>query len=303
MTATGLVLHSEPRLRNPAMIAAFADWNDAGEAASAAVRWLVKRLPGKRFASIEAEHYHIFTTSRPTVRITGGERTLSWPLHDAFLHTDPELSRDLVLLVGREPQTHWRTYCETVVELAQRAGVTTLVTLGAFLGETTHTRPVPLSGFATAAPLRERLDQLGIARSNYEGPSGITATVPAFAREAGLDTASLWAAIPQYLPTTANPKAALALVRAVAAVLDLEFDLRRLEAAAAFFQRQVDKAVAHDRRATGLLRAIERRTSPEPESVVEPTSDPNAALPSVEDIIRDLERFLRRSADADAEND
>src|SRR5829696_5533143 len=124
MTATGLVLHSEPRLRNPAMIAAFADWNDAGEAASAAVRWLVKRLPGKRFASIEAEHYHIFTTSRPTVRITGGERTLSWPLHDAFLHTDPELSRDLVLLVGREPQTHWRTYYETGVELAQRAGVT-----------------------------------------------------------------------------------------------------------------------------------------------------------------------------------
>jgi len=289
MAALGLVVDRRTELRDPALIAAFAGWNDAGEAATAAVRWLIRRLPGQRFASIESEHYHNFTTTRPTVRLQGGERRLTWPAHDFFYYSDPEKPRDLIFLVAREPEIHWRTYCETMLELARDVGVTTFVTLGAFLGDTIHRRPVPISGFATAPELRGRLTEIGATGTDYEGPTGITGAVHDVARRAGLPSASLWAAVPHYLPTTTNPKAALALVRSLTALLSLDLDVRRLEAAAAFFQRQVDEAIAHDRRATGMLRALERRVGAEPEEAAEPAGE----LPSAEEIIRDLESFLR----------
>jgi proteasome assembly chaperone (PAC2) family protein len=290
MAALGLTLDRRPELRNPALVAAFTGWNDGGEAASAAVRWLIRRLPGQRFASIDAEYYHNFTTTRPTVRLHGDERRITWPVHDAFYHTDPEKPRDLILLIAKEPEVYWRTYCETVLELARDMGVTTLVTLGAFLGDTIHSRPVPLSGYATTPALSARLAAVGATPSNYEGPTGVTGVLNHFAQHAGIPSASLWAAVPHYLPTTANPKAALALVRGVAHLLDLDLDLRRLEAASAFFQRQVDQAIASDRRATGMLRALERRAEAEEEGE---TEEQPGELPSAEEIIRDLESFLR----------
>ena len=286
--ALGLTTERLPELRDPALVVAFAGWTDAGEAASAAVRWLVRRLPGQRIGSIDAEHYHVFTSSRPTVRLVGGERRITWPIHDFYVHTDPAKPRDLVLLVAKEPEVCWRAYGESVMELAGRLGVTTLVSFGAFLGETIHNRPVPISGFATTAALRHRLLDIGAAPSNYEGPTGMASVILDFARREDLPAISLWAAIPHYLPTTANPKGALALVRALARVLDLDLNLERLEAAAAFFQRQVDSAFSHDRRATGYLRELERRSDAEP-------SERGGELPSAEEVIRDLETFLRSS--------
>ena len=292
----GLSIDRRPVLRDPTLIVAFAGRNDAGEAASAAVRWLVRRLPAHRFASIDAEFYHVFTTTRPTVRLDDQkERRITWPPHDAYEHTDPEKPRDLALLFAREPELHWRSYCETVVELAHEINAGLLVSLGAFLADTPHSRDVPITGFATTDELRARLDGIGVGLSNYEGATGITGALHDFARRAGLPSASLWAAVPQYLPTTPNPKAALALVRALTAFLDLHLDLSRLEQAAGFFQRQVDQAIARDRRATGYVRGLEQRASQDPARSDEPAPE----LPSAEDVIRDLEDFLRASGESE----
>jgi predicted ATP-grasp superfamily ATP-dependent carboligase len=287
----GLSINRRPELREPALIVAFAGWNDAGEAASAAVRWLVRRLPARRFASIDAEAYHVFTTTRPTVKLDENkERRITWPPHDLFEHADPEKPRDLALLVAREPELRWRTYCETVVELAREIEAAMLVSLGAFLADTPHSREVPVTGFATTDELRARLDGLGLGMSNYEGATGITGVLHDFARKAGLPSASLWAAVPQYLPTTPNPKAALALVRTLTTFLELDLDLSRLEQAAGFFQRQVDQAIARDRRATGYVRGLEQRAAQDPAAQ---SDQPAPDLPSAEEVIRDLEDFLR----------
>jgi proteasome assembly chaperone (PAC2) family protein len=271
----GLTLDRHPDLNNPVLITAFTGWNDAGEAASAAVRWLVRRLPAQRMGRIEAEYYHVLTSTRPTVRNASGERRITWPLHDLYYHHDPAKPRDIVLLIAREPELRWRSYCETVVGVAKEAGVTDLVSLGAW---------------------QDRVTEAGVGGSNYEGPTGIVGVLHDFARRADLPSVSLWAAVPQYLPTTANPKAALALMRRVDALLGLGLDLGRLEAAAAYFERQVDEAISRDRRATGYLRALERRSDADPS---EPESEPPARLPSADEVIRDLEQFLRSRREGD----
>jgi proteasome assembly chaperone (PAC2) family protein len=292
----GLTLDRHPDLNNPVLITAFTGWNDAGEAASAAVRWLVRRLPAQRMGRIEAEYYHVLTSTRPTVRNASGERRITWPLHDLYYHHDPAKPRDIVLLIAREPELRWRSYCETVVGVAKEAGVTDLVSLGAYLADTPHSRAVPITGFGTTDAWQDRVTEAGVGGSNYEGPTGIVGVLHDFARRADLPSVSLWAAVPQYLPTTANPKAALALMRRVDALLGLGLDLGRLEAAAAYFERQVDEAISRDRRATGYLRALERRSDADPS---EPESEPPARLPSADEVIRDLEQFLRSRREGD----
>jgi proteasome assembly chaperone (PAC2) family protein len=297
--ALGVTVEQVPELRSPALICGFSGWTDGGEAASAAVRWLVRRLPGRRFASIDAEYYHNFTSTRPTVRLVGGERRITWPVHDFYYHADPGKPRDLALLVAKEPELRWRGYCDAVIELAKQTGVTTIVTMGAFLGETLHNQPVPLSGFATTPDLLERLDLAGAIRSAYEGPTGMASVLLDSARRADIPAVSLWAAVPHYLPSTANPKAALALVRGIIRVVNVDLDLHRLEAAAAFFQRQVDEAIANDRRASGYVRELQRRAA---EPAEQQGGEAPAGLPSADEVIRDLEAFLRaanRDDDAD----
>lgn len=285
-----LLIDALPELRDPAMIVAFSGWGDAGEAATAAVRWLVRHLPGRRAGGFDSEEFHVFTDTRPTVRIVDDERRISWPGHDLYVAADPERRRDLLLYVAKEPELRWQTYCRELTGLAQRAGVSVLVSLGAFLADAPHSRPVPLTGFATEDDWWERLRGLGVTPSDYQGPTGIGGALHHQCRIDGLPSASIWAAVPHYLPTTANPKAALALLRRLDTLLGLDIDLSRLESASAFFERRVNDAVARDRRAGGILREMERRADAAGQ---EPVDEPSSPLPSAEDVIRDLEEFLR----------
>jgi len=288
-----LLLDPLPNLREPVLLAAFAGWNDAGEAATAALRWLVRHLVGRRVGGLDPEEFHVFTDTRPHVRLVDGERRISWPAHELFLTTNPALPRDLLLFVAREPELRWRTYCDELIDAARRADAGALISFGAFLADTPHTRPVPISGFATSGEWLERLRAHGAMPSDYQGPTGIVGVLHDRCREAGLPSASLWAAVPHYLPTTANPKAALALLRVLDGVLELGLDLRRLEAAAAFFERQVDEAVGRNRRAGSYVRDLERRADAAREAREERPPEMSSPLPSAEEIIKDLEDFLR----------
>jgi predicted ATP-grasp superfamily ATP-dependent carboligase len=194
------------------------------------------------------------------------------------------------LLVSKEPELRWRTYTEELIGLATRVRASALVSLGAFLADAAHTRPVPISGYAAGGDWWSRLRGLGVSPSDYQGPTGVLGVLHYSCREAGLPSLSLWASVPHYLPNTANPKAALALLRRVDLLLSLDLDLSRLENASAFFERRVNEAVARDRRATGILRELERRAD---EAGAEIPTEPRGPLPSAEEVIRDLEEFLR----------
>lgn len=293
-----LLVEPLPELRRPALICAWSGWSDAGEAATAAVRWLVRHLPARRIGGFDPEMFHIFTDTRPTVRVIDAERRISWPGHDIYLAADPERERDLLFLVAREPELRWRTYCHEIVSFARRSDVDVVVSMGAFLADAPHSRPVPLSGFASTDGWWNRLRGLGTASSDYQGPTSINGVLHDACRVDGLSSFSLWAAVPHYLPSTANPKAALALLRRLSPLLETEFDLTRLENASAYFVRRVNEAVSRDRRAGGILRELEARAD-QPEDEDRPASiDP---LPDAGDVIRDLEEFLRGKGRDDGE--
>jgi proteasome assembly chaperone (PAC2) family protein len=288
-----LELEEVPSLREPLFLVAFAGWNDAGEAATTAAGFLGERWSAQRLGHIDPEEFFDFTSSRPIIRLGPGfQRELEWPSNALLYHADPALSRDVVLLLGTEPHLRWRAFVGAVLEVMRRTGASVLVSLGAFLGDTPHSRPVPLTGFATDEGLTERLADLSFVASRYEGPTGVIGAIHDACRRQGLPSASLWASVSHYLGTTVNPKAAAALVRSLNALFDLRLDLQALDEATARFEAEVAKAISRNAEVTNYVQELERRYDAASEEERRAAVS-GADLPTSETVIRDVEEYLR----------
>src|SRR5919201_7036262 len=200
-----------PQLRAPTLVCAFAGWNDAASAATAALEAVAASIDAQVVARIDPEDFYDFQVNRPTIRLVEGEtREIDWPANTLLTVEVPSAERDLVLLSGIEPNVRWRTFAEAILGAADRLGVTMVITLGSLIADVAHTRPVPITGLASDPELVERL---GLSRSTYEGPTGIVGILHDACRRQGITSASQWAAIPHYVAAVPNPKAALALLR------------------------------------------------------------------------------------------
>lgn len=275
---------ARPRLRRPVLIAAFEGWNDAGDAASTALRYLRDRWEARAFADIDPEEFYDFSSTRPNVVLVDGEtRAIEWPSNDFAAAALPGSRRDAVLLLGTEPQLKWRTFCQQIVDVAQQLGAELVLTLGALLADVPHTRPVQVTGTAADDDL---IGRLGLQRSRYEGPTGIVGVLHDACARAGIPSASLWAAVPHYVAATPSPKAALALVQRATDLLASPLALTDLEIAAASYERQVSEVVESDDDVAEYVRQLEQRVEEED------TLDAND-LPTGEALAQELERFLR----------
>ena len=268
------------------MVAAFGGWNDAGDAATAAVEFIRARFEPTRIASIELEEFLDFTETRPTVRLVeSNSREVDWPETTVSAAEIPGADNDLVIVQGPEPALRWKRYCATVLDIAAQLDVARVITLGALLADVPHSRPVHLTGLASDG---EQLDRLGFTPTSYEGPTGITGVLNHAAGRAGLDTVSIWASVPHYVAAAPNPKAALALIRAFEGAAGVAVDAGELEEAAEDYERQVSAAVASDPE----VRAFVERLESAMDEVAEDDGEPN--LPSADTIASDFQRFLRQ---------
>ena len=280
--ADELRLHRRPELTRPVLIAAFRGWNDGAQAASLAAGYVAKTWGAEKFADVDPEGFFDFQATRPHVSLEEGlTRRIDWP-ETAFYHARPDgLDRDVVLLLGIEPNLRWRTFTELLVGVARDLGVELVITLGALLADVPHTRPSPVTGSASDEELVRRL---GLSASRYEGPTGIVGVLHDACKRAQIPSASLWAAVPHYVSLTPSPRAAVALCERLGELMGVEIDLDELEEAAASYEEQVSEAVASDEETAAYVEELEHRADQ-----LEQSSD----LPSGEALAAELTRFLR----------
>jgi predicted ATP-grasp superfamily ATP-dependent carboligase len=280
--ADELHIDDHPQLERPVLIAAFRGWNDGGQGASLAGAYLARAWAAQEFASIDAENFYDFQATRPTVSLVDGyTRKIEWP-ENTFLHAPlPGGGRDVVILLGVEPSLRWRSFSAHVSGLAKDLGVELVVTLGSLLADVPHTRPAPVTGSANDPEL---IDRLGLQASRYEGPTGIVGVLHDACMQAGIPSASLWAAVPHYVSLTPSPRAAKALVDRLAGILEADVDTAELDEAADSYQQQVSEAVASDEETSAYVAELERRVDELAEE---------ADLPSGDAIAAELTRFLR----------
>ncbi|MGW0658883.1 PAC2 family protein [Streptodolium elevatio] len=269
-----------PELVDPVMVTAFEGWNDAGDAASGAVAHLDQVWGGEVFAALDAEDYYDFQVNRPTVWMEGDQRRITWPTTRLSVVRVPEPRRDIVLVHGIEPNMRWRSFCNELLGFAHELGVETVVTLGALLGDTPHTRPVPVTGTTSDAVVAAGL---GLEQTRYEGPTGIVGVLQEACAHAGMPALTFWAAVPHYVSQAPSPKATLALLRKLEDFLDLSIPMGDLTEDARAWQLGVDQLASEDTEVAEYVQALEAARDAEdlPEA-------------SGEAIALEFERYLRR---------
>lgn len=261
------------------MVAGFAGWNDAGEAASRAVEHLWDAWDARTFATVDPEEFTDFTSTRPQVTVDNGvPGPLRWPGTDIGW-CSASGSRSVVLVRGPEPQNRWRTYSEVLVDVASELGCSAVVTVGALLSEVPHTRPTPVF---TTAHEPHLVDALPLPSSNYEGPTGIPTVLHEAAHRAGFDAIALWAATPAYAAGVPSPKGALALVEQIATVVGAAAPIDELVVQAEEYEAELDSLVSEDEDTATYLRGLE-----------EAYDSNSVGLRSADDLVEEVENFLR----------
>jgi proteasome assembly chaperone (PAC2) family protein len=282
-----LIWESRPDgLRAPAMVCAFSGWNDAGDAASAALTFIGESLGAERFARIDPEDFYDFQSTRPHIRFTEDrQREVTWPGIEIFAARVPRAPRDLILVQGPEPSMRWRAFCQHIIDLAEALGTQLVVTMGALLADVPHTQPVGITGLASDESL---VTKLGLVETTYEGPTGIVGVLHTACTEAGLPSASLWASVPHYVAAAPNPKAALALVRKIEGLVAVSVDATDLENATGEYERQVGLAVQSDPDVQAFVERLEQAA----EQDTRPLGPGD--LPSGDALASEFQRFLRQ---------
>jgi proteasome assembly chaperone (PAC2) family protein len=274
-----------PQLRSPVLVASFSGWNDAASAAGTAMGAIAASLETELIASVDPEEFFDFQANRPTIEISDGEmQGVEWPDNLVVAATADVAERDLLLISGTEPSTRWRTFCNSVLDIAEACGVESVVTFGSLIADVAHTRPVPITGLATDAAM---VEQLGFEDVAYEGPTGVLGIFHALCRERDISAASLWAAVPHYAAAVPNPKAGLALLRRLEGMIGIAIEASELEQAAAAFEQQVTQAVA----ANPEIKEMVERLEEQQDEVADFTQED---VPSGDAIAQEFQRFLRQ---------
>lgn len=268
-------------LVDPIMVAAFEGWNDAAEAASGVVEHLLDTWEPDQIAEVEPEDYYDYQVNRPLVGFDDeGVRTITWPTTRIYVIRPVGSPRDLVLVRGLEPNMKWRQFCTELVDAADAFGVQLVVTLGALLADTPHTRPIPITGTTSDPGLASALE---FEQSRYEGPTGINGVFQDACANADLPCVSLWAAVPHYVAQPPCPKATLALIGRLEDLIETPIPVADLVEHARAWERGVDELAREDTEIAEYVEALEeaRDTSELPEA-------------SGEAIAREFERYLKR---------
>jgi len=278
-------LEDAPDLDKPVLVAALEGWVDAGGAGTTAAAQLAE--DGRPVATFDADAIYDYRSRRPTLDIVDGRpMTLAWPkLELTFARIG---GRDLLVLSGPEPDYRWRELTSDVIEVAKRLGVASWVSLGAIPAAVPHTRPVPILATASAAGLLPE----GI-RQGPEGllrvPSAALSVLELAASTNGIPAVGFFAQVPHYV-NASYPAASIALLTALGRHLGIEPPIGQLATRALERRNLLDAATANDE---GTKAHVER---------LELLAD-ESRLPAGEELIADIERFLREGEGGDGEPD
>ncbi len=268
-------------LVDPVVIAAFEGWNDAADSATGAVDHLLDMWNARIVAELDSEDYYDFQVNRPRVSADeSGARHITWPTTRIAVASPPGLGRDVILIRGIEPSMRWRSFCGELMGAIESLGGRLVVTLGALLADTPHTRPIPVNGSASDPTLAEKLN---VDLPTYEGPTGIVGVLQAACGEAGIPAVSYWAAVPHYVAQPPCPKATLALLGQLEELLGCSIPQGDLPEDARAWERGVDELAEEDEDIADYVRSLEetRDTADLPEA-------------SGEAIAREFEKYLKR---------
>lgn len=266
-----------PVLNDPVALIAFEGWGDAGDSASLAAERFLSSFDHELVASFDPDEHFDFQVRRPMVFVDEtGTRGIDWPENE--IHVVKSEKRDLVVVLGEEPNYKWKAFAAELVEALQALGVKMAVTLGAFIGQVPHTLPVPLVGSSNKP---DSLSVHGLLPSGYQGPTGIVGVLNHALGNAGIEVISVWAAVPHYLSNQDYPPAVEALTIKASELLGMTVDIGDLTSKSRQFRDTVDQAIEENSELQEYVEQLEHEATDEDEEHAE------RLVEEIEDFLKD----------------
>ncbi len=266
---------------NPLMVLALRGPFDAASGATGAIRHMNQVYDSNLYARIDPDMFFDFTGERPIMRLLeDGRRKLIWPetLCRAIRFRGGD--NDLLLISGVEPHLKWKAYTELIFEIAKKAGVKQIITLGAYAGLEPHTRS---SGVAGSSSHSELTRELGLSEPTYQGPTGIVGVLSAWAQDIGIPVISLRVAVPDYATSAPSPEASRSLLARLELITGIKTESSNLEISAAKWREELDRALDENPELADYVNHLEER--------IDESGD---ILPTGDDLGAQIEAYLRR---------
>lgn len=262
-------------------LAAFEGWNDAGQAATGLIRHLIDRYDSCEIRHIRSDDFYDYQVARPMLCHVTGRRRILWPQTTFY---DITICPDLRIIaqIAPEPNYRWQAYCQECLMVHHELEVDTVITVGSMLDDCPHTRPLPIE--ITTGSCQCELDR------EYNGPIGIPTILDDYACKEGLQTASLWASIPQYASNDECFQATLQLLDGLSDVLNTPLNSGELPLKAEQWKARVDECVHRDGGLEDYIRHLEQNYDMREYA----KNIAATGAPAAEQLVKEAEDFLKK---------
>jgi hypothetical protein len=261
----------------------------------------VNRPETKRLVTFKADELIDYRSRRPPVTFAdGGWTGYSEPSLGIDLAQDAS-GRPFLLMYGPEPDLKWEAFTDAVVEIVETFDVRLAVGMHGMPTPSPHTREWRVTGPGNSQELISQV--AGSAEAVIQLPGSAMALTEFKLREVGRQAQTFAVHVPQYLSQMPSPIATVKLMRAVGDAAELDFDLTRLEEAAALQHKQIDRQVSDNEELAAAIKKMERLH----DERIERAGAAGAAghlgmgpLPSGDELAAELEQFLATQGAAEA---
>ena len=285
-------------LRDPLLVAAFIRKNGFNSTAAGALHQFESAHDAELLADVPPDQFFDFTVMPPTVRLVDDQRVVDWPRNELRLLRGESGGPDVITLAGIEPHLRWPAFADALLGFLAAHEIRRLVVLRTWPAPVPHTRPTILRLTTTEESLAAQLG-LRAQTGRYEGPVDFGGLLGAQFAAAGGITAGLGAIVPNYLGVVPNPLAMLALTEAMDRLAGTQTPLDEIRDHAEQVRARADEEM---RRSDEVRSAVEQMEA-QYESVAAAAGGPlldaadQSELPSPDDLLQDIERFLRAPED------
>jgi hypothetical protein len=270
-----------PPLDSPVLVMGLAGWGDAASAASDAADWIAES--GDSIISFDPDSIFDYRSNRPVLRFSSGTMTsLTWPRME-IIHVKPS-GRDVLVVVGNEPDYAWAAISDAFAELVGVLGVSHLVTLGAVPAPVRHASTT--AAFCTATDPRLLLAGDEALMDDLVVPASAGTVFRAAIEEAGVPAIGYWAQVPQYVGRPYEP-AIFSLLMKAADQIGVEFDLSTVAQEAEDQVTRLDEILEQRADAREFVEGLDLS--------IGTTSSVPENMPTADEIADEVAKFLRES--------
>jgi hypothetical protein len=204
-----------------------ASWPGIGNVSIIVATYLKRKLEFKELGEIEPSYFFdpIGVVARDNV-----VEAPQFPLSNFYYWKNKGGGSDIILFIGEDqPLTKGYELANCVLDVGQRFGVKRIYTCAAALSRIHHTEQPRVWGVVTSQHMTEAVEKYGLVQRGNLQISGLNGLLLGVTKERGIEGICLLGEVPMYATRIQNPMAALAVLKVLTKMLDIEIDFSELE--------------------------------------------------------------------------